>query len=152
MRPSTPGVSGIVVLRWQVVSVIRMMPLGSVMGSRKCFLMGHVMDVKVCPCAALLFPWAMHRKQDWGQSQPLPLWQSFQGQLKWWRVSWWAPLHLLQTTKSLCQWHLSTVCPSCRQRVDEAAVGMMRRLEHSQKEIVLKERGKLLAWNTVRKR
>ena len=35
---------------------------------------------------------------------------------------------------------------------DEAAVGMMRRLEHSQKEIVLKERGKLLAWNTVRKR
>ena len=35
---------------------------------------------------------------------------------------------------------------------DKAAVGMMRRLEHSQKEIVLKERGKLLAWNTVRKR
>ena len=36
--------------------------------------------------------------------------------------------------------------------IDEAAVGMMRRLEHSQKEIVLRERGKLLAWNTVRKR
>ena len=35
---------------------------------------------------------------------------------------------------------------------DEAAVGVMRRLEHSQKEIVLRERGKLLAWNTVRKR
>ena len=44
----------------------------------------------------------------------------------------------------------------CRDReviqADEAAVGVMRRLEHSQKEIVLKERGKLLAWNTVRKR
>ena len=35
---------------------------------------------------------------------------------------------------------------------DEAAVGIMRRLEHSQKEMILRERGKLLAWNTVRKR
>ena len=35
---------------------------------------------------------------------------------------------------------------------DEAAVGVVRRLEYSQKEIVLRGRGKLLAWNTVRKR
>ena len=45
-----------------------------------------------------------------------------------------------------------TICIRCIESADEAAVGMMRRLEHSQKEIVLKERGKLLAWNTVRKR
>ena len=47
--------------------------------------------------------------------------------------------------------HLS-MSTTRRLTLDEAAVGIMRRLEHSQKEIVLKERDKLLAWNTVRKR
>ena len=57
MGTSAPGVGGIVVLHCQGGG--GMMPSGSVVGRRKCLQMGHVTDVEVWPCTALMFPWAM---------------------------------------------------------------------------------------------
>ena len=112
MGPPAAGVGGIVVRRCRTG--------GSVDGGgeRECFRIGHETEVDVWPWAALGLPWAMHKKQDGGQSQPRPLclvlaW----GQLKWWRASLWAPPHLLHTTRSLWRRQRSTVWPSRRQRV-----------------------------------
>ena len=43
---SAPGVRGIVVLRCQLVVMLAM---GSVVGRRKCFWIGHVTDIEVWP-------------------------------------------------------------------------------------------------------
>lgn len=79
MGVSLAGVGGIVVLQVRSVGIL---PTGSAVGRRKCFRIGHVTKVDVCPWAALWFPWAMQRKQDGGQSQPLPLCRLLRGQLK----------------------------------------------------------------------
>ena len=79
---SAPGVGRIVVLRSCDGAPVGMLPTGSAIGNRKCLRIGHSMEVKVCPCAALWFPCAMHRKHDGGQSHPHPLCLSDLGQLK----------------------------------------------------------------------
>ena len=98
---SAPGVGGMVMLHSQVMGTVGILPAGSAVCRQKCFLIGQVTEVEVWPWAALWFPCAMQRKQDGGQSHPLPLCLSLQGQLKWCKVSWWVPPHLLQTTRSL---------------------------------------------------
>lgn len=82
----------------------------------------------VWPCAALWLPCTIHRKYEGGQShlQPLCLFEC--GQLKWWRASWWAPPHLLHTTRSLWRRHRSTVCPRRRQRVHWERRGLASQL------------------------
>ena len=85
---SAPGVGGTIVLCSQVEGFAGMMPSRSAIGRRKCFLIGHVTEVDVCPWAALWFPCAMHRKQEGGQSHLWPLCLSLLGQLKWCKASW----------------------------------------------------------------
>lgn len=67
MGVSVPSVGEIVVLHWWVVGV-GMIPAGSAVGRQKCFCMGQVTDVNVCPSATLWLPWVIQRKQDGGQS------------------------------------------------------------------------------------
>ena len=103
MGPLAAGVGGMVMLRWRSGRSV----VGG--GDLKCLRMGHDTDVEVWPWAAFGLPWAMHKKQDGGQSHPRPLCLLACGQLKWWRASWWAPPHLLHTTRSLCHRQRSTV-------------------------------------------
>ena len=50
---SAPGVGGTVVLHLRVAGVTGMVPSGSAVRRRKCFLIGQSTEVNVCPCVAL---------------------------------------------------------------------------------------------------